>query len=115
RPHGGFDVAESRQDDGGGHFRLFAQLLQKSEAVHAGHVQVRQDDIGREALELFERFVTFGGGLRAHAPGGYHGGQSGALADLVVYDENFQWLSWVAVIFCYRRVATTPILSPFRP
>jgi hypothetical protein len=63
-----------------------------AEAVEAGHVQVRQDYIRLEALELFERLVAFRRSLGGHPPSGYHGSQTGSLADLVVYNQDFQWL-----------------------
>ena len=52
RLHGGFDVAVGRQHDGRRHVAVFAQTLQKSEAVQARHVQIGQNHVGGKLVEL---------------------------------------------------------------
>ena len=65
-----------------------ARLLHEGDAVEAGHLQVRQDDVGRELVELAERLEPVGRRLGRVAVFAEDLGERGARVRLVVDDED---------------------------
>ena len=90
--NGGLHIPEGGENDGGRHVAGIAKPLQETEAIHAGHVEVREDHVGRKVIQLQKRFVAIGGGLGGHAPSRHHCRQPASLAGFVVYDKNFNGL-----------------------
>jgi hypothetical protein len=86
---GGFDISERRQHDGRRHIAGILQAAQQAESVQARHVQVREDYVCGKIGQFEKRFVAVAGGFRQHAPGGYQGRQTAALAGFIVHDEYF--------------------------
>ena len=92
RLHGRFDVAVRGEHDGGRHIARIAQSLQEAEAVEAWHVEIGNDDVGREFRKLDESFFAVAGCSCRHSPSRNHGGQAAALAGFVIHNENFDRL-----------------------
>ncbi len=90
---GGFDVAESGENDGRGHIAIRGQALHELEAVHARHHEIGDYDMRREKGELVERFLAIGGRFGAIAPTVQHGGQTLALRFFIVNDQNVNGLT----------------------
>ena len=75
-------------DDDRGGFHEVPELVQDLEAVHAGHLDVEEDQVGRLALDQLDAFLA---GRRLHhvvALVGERLLQRGANGRLVVDDEN---------------------------
>jgi hypothetical protein len=50
RADGRLHIPEGGEDDRGRHIAGIAQPLEKGKAIHAGHVEIGKDHIGREII-----------------------------------------------------------------
>ena len=83
-----FHTAEPGEGDGRGEVALGLETAQQFEAVHAGHDQIGDDDVGVEARQAFQRVQAVGSDLSFKSGLGEHGGQSDALALVIVDDQD---------------------------
>ena len=91
RAHGrdrGLDRAERGHHDHRQVGVALAQACQQLDAVHAGHLQVGEHQVGRELLQLAQRLEPVGGGLDLVALVAQELGERGARVDLVVDDQD---------------------------
>ena len=88
RVDGARDRAERRHDDEDRARRRRPRLLHERDAVEPRHLQVRQDDVGRELLELAERLEAVGRGLGRVALFAEDLAERGPRVRFVVDDED---------------------------
>ena len=81
-------AAEGGHDDEGDLAVARPRLLHELDAVEARHLQVGEDDVGRELLELAERLEAVGGGLDRVALVAQELGERRTRVGLVVDDED---------------------------
>ena len=81
-------AAESGEHDRRSKVAVLLQVPEEFEAVHARHDQIRNDDIRVEGCEPFQRFLAVRRNLRLKVIIGEHGGQSGTLARVIIYDQD---------------------------
>ncbi len=82
---GGFQAPVRGEHDGlrplGAPLELFEELF----AVHIGHVEVSDHDVGGKPVQFLQGFLAVGGGFHRVAPQLDHAGQRAALALLVIH------------------------------
>ena len=92
------------EDDGRRAVPQVAEFVEQLETIHAGHVEIGKDDVGRNLGQLLQGVHAIGGGIGGHAPGSDHAGQACALTRLIVYDQDSQGLvhGYQSLLYSFR-------------
>ncbi|VTR66658.1 hypothetical protein DESC_500042 [Desulfosarcina cetonica] len=87
-PDGGLHFTEGRGDDHLGIGKTLFDHVQELQAIHAGHANIGDDDLGREGLTTGQAIQAIDRGL--HPVAGIHEGQGGDFADIafIVDDQH---------------------------
>ena len=67
---------------------LVADRFQESEAIHDGHHQIEQDEVGGPVVELVESFAAVGCGLRVEATQLEESSHGFAAVGLIIDNQN---------------------------
>ena len=95
---GFLDAAEGCENDGRRRRGGFLQFREQGRcAIQVRHIQIGDNRVGGKVAEFFEGIAAIAGGLRFVAPAGQQMGHGGALALIVVDDQDPPLLGWGCV------------------